>query len=109
MAILYYWDEKKELNHSEFYQDELPTPMPSNATSVAPRNGLYEPITWNGETWVGTDKEVWLAAHPVSKPEPSAQDKANAALALQIAQNKAAQDKFNAQTMLALAQNGGTN
>lgn len=111
--ILYYWDEQtKELDHSEFFMtdDELPNPLPDNATPVAPTNGLYEPIMWDGITWNGTDKDEWLAAHPVPVPEPSEQDKTNAALMLQIAQNKTAQDQFNAQAMLAIAaQNGETN
>lgn len=110
--ILYFWNENKELDHSEFFMadDELPNPLPDNATSVEPTNGLYEPITWDGTAWNGTDKDEWLAAHPVPAPEPSEQDKTNAALMLQIAQNKTAQDQFNAQAMFAIAaQNEGTN
>ncbi|MDV0430109.1 hypothetical protein RXV91_04320 [Lactiplantibacillus sp. DA1] len=74
--ILYYWDrETHGLNHSEFFMtdDELPNPLPDNATLVAPTNGLYEPITWDGTAWNGTDKDEWLAAHPVPVPDPTAE------------------------------------
>ena len=53
-------------------------------TEIKPTDGLYEPITWNGTQWVGTDKEVWQAAqeaeqaemlkeHPEAVPQPTAE------------------------------------
>lgn len=110
--ILYYWDKQTdEFDHSEFFMtdDELPNPLPENATLVAPTDGLYEPITWDGTTWIGTDKETWAANCPLPNPLPTEQDKKNASILLEIAQNKKEQDKFNAQIMLTLAQKGGNN
>lgn len=108
--ILYYWDEFQHLEHSELYMDEadLPITLPTNATTIAPKNGLYEPISWNGSAWVGTTKTDWLAAHPVLASEPTDQDKTNASVMLQIAINKATQDQFNSQLLLQTASiNGG--
>ncbi|WP_338230771.1 hypothetical protein [Lactiplantibacillus paraxiangfangensis] len=79
-TVLYYWDkETKELDHSELYMNEsdVPKPLPDNATTVAPENGLYEPIHISDDKtkWLGTSKEEWLAAHPVPTPEPTAEQK----------------------------------
>lgn len=108
---LYYWDESKHFSYSEFYLNEadVPTPLPANATTLAPESGLYEPISWDGSVWIGADKADWLAAHPAPTPEPTDQDKTNASLMLQIAQNKSEQEKFSAQVLLQIATlNGGT-
>lgn len=105
MKVLYFYDEKNQFDHSKLVQDDAQ--IQQNSTFVAPENGLYEPITWDGSAWVGTAKEVWLKEHPVPTPEPTDQDKTNAAIMLQIARNKAVQNQFNAQAMLAIAANNG--
>lgn len=38
-------------------------------TEIKPVDGLYEPVTWTGTTWVGTDKEVWQAAQDAKQAE----------------------------------------
>lgn len=89
MKLLYFYDEKsKQYDHSELFSDltdetnsdnsskslhTLPNLLPDNATLVAPTNGLYEPITWDGTAWNGADKDEWLAAHPVPVPDPTAE------------------------------------
>lgn len=88
--ILYYWDQDKHFDHSEFFQndEDVPNPLPDNATAVAPVNGLYEPLTWNGASWDGTPKEDWLAAHPTPAPEPTSEQKTIMQQATDISQMK---------------------
>lgn len=67
-------------------------------TEVKPTDGLYEPITWDGAKWNGTDQAVWQAAqqakyeayikeHPEEAPQPTAEQQALTVLAQQIADN----------------------
>ncbi|VDG18799.1 hypothetical protein [Lactobacillus backii] [Lactiplantibacillus mudanjiangensis] len=108
MKALYFYDENKEFDHIELVEDEAP--IQERSTFVAPKNGLFEPITWDGEAWNGITEEEWLAAHPAPTPEPTEQDKTNAQILLQVATNKTAQDQFNAQALLQIAAiKGGTN
>lgn len=101
--VLYYWDKNNQFDHSELL-DELPTPLPANATTVVPANGLYDPISWNGNTWTGVTLETWLAARPDPEPAvPTTDQKAQAQLALQLAKTTQAQATFNAQVLLELA------
>lgn len=37
---------------------------PKEYTELQPEDGLYQPIFFDGEKWVGTKKEVWEAANP---------------------------------------------
>lgn len=87
----------------------------ASETEVKPVDGLYTPITWNGNTWVGTDQDVWKKAqdtyweayykeHPDEKPKPDPTAEALAQITLSAAQNKADQDAVNAQLLLATAQ-----
>lgn len=84
-------------------------------TEVEPEQGLYQPITFDGTKWNGTDKAVWQATqdaayqeylkeHPELAPKPSVTDQELAALALTVATNKTQQDQTNAQLLLAAAQ-----
>ena len=41
---------------------------PEEYTELQPEDGLYQPIFFDGEKWVGTKKEDWEAANP---PEPT--------------------------------------
>ncbi|WP_324715252.1 hypothetical protein [Lactiplantibacillus plantarum] len=105
MKILYFWDSNFKLVNSIFYQNEedMPSPMPSNATSVAPADGLYEP-SWNGSAWVGISREEWLAQQPAATPAtPTTEQKFQAQLALQMATMQKNQAEFNAQVLLKLA------
>lgn len=105
MKILYFWDSNFKLVNSIFYQNEedMPSPMPSNATSVAPADGLYAP-SWNGSAWVGITREEWLAQQPAATPAtPTTDQKFQAQLALQMATMQKNQAEFNAQVLLQLA------
>lgn len=105
MKILYFWDSNFKLVNSVFYQNEedMPSPMPSNATSVAPADGLYEPSR-NGSAWVGITREEWLAQQPAATPAaPTTDQKFQAQLALQMATMQKNQAEFNAQVLLQLA------
>lgn len=88
--ILYYWDESKKLDHSEIFMTDadLPNPLPETATFVAPDNGLYEPITWNGESWDGITQEAWLSQHPAPTPVPTTEQQMIMQQALDINQLK---------------------
>lgn len=37
---------------------------PKEYTELQPEDGLYEPIFFDGEKWIGTKKEDWEAANP---------------------------------------------
>lgn len=41
---------------------------PEEYTELQPRDGLYQPIFFDGEKWIGTKKEDWEVANP---PEPT--------------------------------------
>ena len=49
-----------------------------NQTFTKPEDGLYQPMKFNGTTWIGTPKEEWESAHPAPKMEPSASQIAQA-------------------------------
>lgn len=83
-------------------------------TLVAPAPGLYEPLHFDGVTFIGTDQATWQAAqdaayaqmiedNPEMAPQPSDAEVQLAALALTVATNKTEQDKTNAQLLLATA------
>lgn len=45
--------------------------LQTNETFVKPEDGLYEPITWNGTGWIGTDKATWEANQPKVTVKPT--------------------------------------
>ncbi|BEI46067.1 hypothetical protein ACPT8I_13345 [Lactiplantibacillus plantarum] len=92
MKILYFWDSNFKLVNSVFYQNEedMPSQMPSNATEVAPADGLYAP-SWNGSSWVGIDEDTWRKDNPAVPVTPSDYDKTTASILIQIANLKATQ------------------
>lgn len=101
---VYCWDTKMKLSDFKLVDDDYQ--LKSNETFVRPEDGLYEPITWNGSTWVGTSHEVWEANQPTVKIEPTDQQKLNAQVSLQLAQlskDVADQKKINAQLTVQLA------
>lgn len=50
-------------------------------TDIAPPEGLYQPIYFDGEQWVGTPKEEWEENRPESDPViPTTNDFLNAQL-----------------------------
>ncbi|MFC6170444.1 hypothetical protein [Loigolactobacillus jiayinensis] len=95
-AIYLYDTTSHEFKNSKLVDDNYV--VQAGETEIKPVDGLYEPVTWSGTTWVGTDKEVWQAAqeaeqsemlkeHPEEAPEPTAEQQALTALAQQIADN----------------------
>lgn len=105
MKLLYYWDDNGAFSKSVFYQTDadVPNPVPANATTVAPVNGLYDP-KWNGNEWVGITEADWMAQQPAPTPAtPTTDQEAQAQLALQLAKTTQAQATFNAQVLLELA------
>ena len=62
MIKIYYFDS----NGYSYGENDLLPPndqgfydIPSNATDIQPKNGLYTPIKFDGEKWIGTPKEKW--------------------------------------------------
>lgn len=44
-------------------------------TDIAPPEGLYEPIHFDGEKWIGTPYEEWLEQQPKFEVEETPNDK----------------------------------
>ncbi|ANK66601.1 hypothetical protein [Loigolactobacillus backii] len=95
-AIYLYDTTSREFQSSKLVDDNYV--VQAGETEINPDNGLYEPVTWNGTTWIGTDKAVWQAAqdaanqaylkeHPEEAPQTTAEQQALTALAQQIADN----------------------
>jgi hypothetical protein len=68
-------------------------------TALQPTDGLYQPIKFSNNTWVGTpqadwetqqkaDYEAYIKEHPEDAPQPSATETALAALSYQQMQNQ---------------------
>lgn len=83
MKAVYSWDKDKHLDTINLVDDDYQ--LEPNETFTKPDDGLYEPISWTGSTWVGVSKEEWEAAHPQHAVEPSAGEQALNALGLQVA------------------------
>lgn len=106
MTILYFYDDNKAYDHSQVYIDDtqVPNPLPANATTVAPEQGLYGTPKWTGTTWVGITREEWLAQQPAATPvAPTIEQQLQSQLALQMATLQKNQAEFNAQVLLQLA------
>lgn len=96
--LKYVFDENKILVKTDFVSDDYV--LLDNETFTAPEPGLNTPVKLVDGKWVGsTEPEVELLDLPDNGPSTEL-----AALALQIAQNKANQDTVNAQLLLAAAQ-----
>ncbi|MDW3871262.1 hypothetical protein [Staphylococcus saprophyticus] len=82
-------------------------------TDVQPPNGLYQPIHFDGNEWIGTPYDEWLANQPKPEPiEPNPIEKAAANLQMQVMKSNIAQvqlQKQNAQMMLEIAKLKGGN
>ncbi|MDV3526139.1 hypothetical protein [Lactiplantibacillus plantarum] len=106
MTVLYFYGDNKAYDHSQVYVDDtqVPNPLPSNSTVVAPEQGLYGTPKWNGTTWVGIARDEWLTQQPATTPvAPTNDEKFQAQLALQMATLQKNQAEFNAQVLLQLA------
>lgn len=105
MTILYFYDNNKAYDHSQVYTDDMqvPNPLPANATTVAPEQGLYGIPKWTGTTWVGITREEWLAQQSATPVTPTTEQQFQAQLALQMATLQKNQAEFNAQMLSQLA------
>ncbi|KZT79863.1 hypothetical protein [Lactiplantibacillus plantarum] len=106
MTILYFYDDNKAYDHSQVYINDMqvPNPLPANATTVAPEQGLYGTPKWTGTTWVGITREEWLTQQTAATPvAPTIEQQLQSQLALQMATLQKNQAEFNAQVLLQLA------
>lgn len=81
--VVYLFDEtSKEFQGSNLVEDDHT--LVAGETEIAPEQGLYQPATFDGTKWVGTDKAVYdaeqekvhqayLAEHPELAPKPSSE------------------------------------
>jgi hypothetical protein len=97
LKAIYKFNDNKVFIGSDTVDDDYQ--VGTNETEVKPEDGLYEPVTWNGTTWLGTDQAIWQAAqdakqseilkeHPELAPQPSAMDTALANLSAMVLQNQ---------------------
>ena len=79
-AIYLYDTTSREFQGSKLVDDDYVAT--ASETEVKPTDGLYEPVTFDGAQWVGTDQAVWQAAqdakqaellktHPELAPQPT--------------------------------------
>lgn len=76
--------------------------LAANQTFVKPEDGLYQPMRFNGITWIGTPKEEWEKANPAPEQKPSASQIAQANTLKTVAELQVAhtgQQKLNADLM----------
>ena len=59
-------------------------------TDVQPPNGLYEPIHFDGDKWIGTPYEEWVKHQPKEDVEaiPDEKDEIIATLSIQLLQTE---------------------
>ncbi|MCG1214974.1 hypothetical protein K4T77_05305 [Staphylococcus epidermidis] len=77
----------KKSNGEVFLFDDKSDEVTDEFTDIMPDEGLYAPIHFDGEKWVGTSYEEWIANHP--KPDeveeiPDEKDEIIADLSIQL-------------------------
>ena len=99
---LYIYDPTKHDYHTDIVADDYV--LQANETFTQPVGGLYEPITWDGAKWVGTDEAVWQAAqdaayqeHLKENPEAAPQPTAEQQQISELIKSNAQQMAVNAQ------------
>lgn len=97
--VVYVYDQaSREFQGSKPVDDNYVVQV--GETEIKPVDGLYEPITWDGVKWNGTDQAVWQAAqeakqaellktHPELAPQPTVEQKQLAELIKSNAQQMA--------------------
>lgn len=101
---VYLMDSNKHFSGIKLVDDDYQAQ--ANETLVKPEDGLYEPITWNGTGWTGTDKETWEASQPKVEIKPTQSEKLLAVLVKDVASVKIdnkSQNTLNANVMKELA------
>lgn len=82
-------------------------------TDIQPPNGLYQPIHFDGNQWVGTSYQEWLSNQEKPTPkDPDPLEKVAANLQMQLMKSNIAQlqlQKQNAQMMLEITKLKGGN
>ena len=85
MKAIYLYDiASRKFQGSKLVDDDYI--VQAGETEIKPTDGLYEPITWDGTQWVGTEQAVWQAVqdesyqkylkeHPEATPQPTAEEK----------------------------------
>ncbi|MGK4059024.1 hypothetical protein AB0Y04_04730 [Loigolactobacillus coryniformis] len=108
--VVYMYDQtSREFKGSKMIDDDNYV-VQTGETEIKPTDGLYEPVTWTGTTWVGTDKEVWQAAqeaayqeylneHPEDVPQPTVEQQQLA----ELIKSNAKQTELNAQLIKQVA------
>lgn len=95
LVVVYEFDPTKDNVYTGTNYIPQGAVLASNQTFVKPADGLYQPMRFNGTTWVGTPKEEWEKAHPAPVAKPSETTLAMNALGQQLVQAKAESDKTN--------------
>ena len=84
MKFLYEYDpETKAFTHRIFEVEDGQTM--ENTTDIKPEDGLYEPITFDGEKWSGITQKEFIEQNPPEPEEPTDQDEIIANLTKQTA------------------------
>lgn len=107
-AIYLYDTASREFKGAKLVDDDYVAI--AGETEIKPTDGLYEPITWDGAQWVGTDKAVWQAAqdaayqeylkeHQEATPQPTVEQQQIA----ELIKSNAKQMALNAQLIKQLA------
>ncbi|MCR5524666.1 MAG: hypothetical protein K6F18_03270 [Lactobacillus sp.] len=95
LVIVYEFDPTKDNVYTGISFVPQGAVLSVNQTFTKPDDGLYQPMKFNGTTWVGTPKEEWEKAHPAPVAKPSETTLAMNALGQQLVQAKAESDKTN--------------
>ena len=93
LVVVYEFDPTKDNVYTGTSYIPQGAVLASNQTFVKPADGLYQPMRFNGTTWIGTPKEEWEKAHPAPVAKPSETTLAMNALGLQLVQAKKESDK----------------
>lgn len=67
-AIYLYDTTSREFKGSKTIDDDNYVAQ-AGETEIKPVDGLYEPITWSGTEWIGTDKAIWQSAQEAKQAE----------------------------------------
>lgn len=68
LVSVWCFDPSKNNEFTGITQIPQGSALKANQTFTKPEDGLYQPMKFNGATWIGTPKEEWEKAHPVEVP-----------------------------------------